>query len=166
MQEEKLTDQWETPPGFFNLLDKEFEFDLDVCASLDNYKHFQFIRREENALTKSWTTVTPTLKDIPATVWCNPPYSNPLPWVEKAISEVQAGTAKKVVMLLPNASSTAWSDLCFRYAKEVRLLRPRIKFIAPPGWEGGKDSNRGDSMLAIFYKAMLRRPKIHHWNWK
>lgn len=38
--------------------------------------------------------------------YCNPPYSNPLPWVRKAISEARAG--KRVLMLLNHDSSTEW----------------------------------------------------------
>ena len=38
--------------------------------------------------------------------YCNPPYSNPKPWVEKAIAESRKG--KRVVMLLRHDSSTEW----------------------------------------------------------
>lgn len=32
------TDLWETPQGFFDKLDDEFHFDLDVCALPENAK--------------------------------------------------------------------------------------------------------------------------------
>lgn len=38
--------------------------------------------------------------------FCNPPYSNPLPWVRKGIEEANAG--KCVVFLLKHDSSTKW----------------------------------------------------------
>lgn len=31
-----VTDLWETPQEFFDKLDSEFHFDLDVCATADN----------------------------------------------------------------------------------------------------------------------------------
>ena len=39
-------------------------------------------------------------------IFINPPYSNPRPWVERAISEARSG--KTVVMLLKHDSSTRW----------------------------------------------------------
>ena len=36
----------------------------------------------------------------------NPPYSKPMPWVEKAIEESKKG--KRIVMLLKHDSSTKW----------------------------------------------------------
>jgi len=30
--------EWETPPDLFHLINKEFNFSLDVCASADNAK--------------------------------------------------------------------------------------------------------------------------------
>jgi len=38
--------------------------------------------------------------------YVNPPYSRPLPWIQKAIIEAQQG--KRVVMLLRHDSSTEW----------------------------------------------------------
>jgi hypothetical protein len=86
--------------------------------------------------------------------------------VQKAIQEVQNKNAETVVMLLPNRSSTKWANLCFKHAKEVRLLRPRVQFLPPKGLK--QSSNNSDSMAVIF----TRRPrsqktaKVTHWNWK
>ena len=49
-----------------------------------------------DGLTRTWND--------PA--YCNPPYSNPKPWVEKAIAESRRGV--RVVMLLRHDSSTEW----------------------------------------------------------
>ena len=32
------TDMWATPQGFFDELDREFHFELDVCAAPENAK--------------------------------------------------------------------------------------------------------------------------------
>src|SRR3972149_465741 len=48
--------------------------------------------------------------------YCNPPYSNPLPWVRKAIEEARKG--KRIVMLLRHDSSTEW----WRLLHEARSL--------------------------------------------
>ena len=43
------------------------------------------------------------------TVWMNPPYDRTLKlWVEKAVSEVHCGNARRVVALLPSNTGTPW----------------------------------------------------------
>lgn len=71
--------------------------------------------------------------------YVNPPYSEPLKWVKKAISEAQKG--KHIVMLLRSDTSTEVFRLCHEYG-EVLFFARRIKF-------NGKTPNFG-SMLVIF----------------
>ena len=49
------TDEWETPQDFFNNLDKEFNFDLDVCATQYNAKCKRYFTREQDGIAQSWT---------------------------------------------------------------------------------------------------------------
>lgn len=48
------SDEWETPQDLFEELDKEFNFDLDVCATSDNHKCPVYFTKEDNGLTKNW----------------------------------------------------------------------------------------------------------------
>lgn len=63
-------------------------------------------------------------------VFVNPPYSNPKPWVEKAIHEhsrfptYSAGT---IVMLLKHDSSTEWYRLLHEAGAEFLLINGRLK---------------------------------------
>lgn len=57
--------------------------------------------------------------------YVNPPYSEPLQWVEKAIEEMKKG--KLIVMLLRADSSTKYFQLCQQYG-EVLFFGRRIKF--------------------------------------
>lgn len=72
----------------------------------------------------------------------NPPYSNPLPWVKKAIEESKQG--KCIVMLLKSDTSTEVFRLCHQFG-EVLFFARRIKF-------NGNTPNFG-SMLVIFNKS-------------
>lgn len=47
--------------------------------------------------------------------YVNPPYSNPLPWVEKAIKEMKNN--KFIVMLLRCDSSTKYWQLCNQFGE-------------------------------------------------
>jgi hypothetical protein len=57
--------------------------------------------------------------------YVNPPYSDPLNWVRKAIEEMKKG--KLIVMLLRADSSTEYFKLCQEYGEVIYFGR-RIKF--------------------------------------
>ena len=58
--------------------------------------------------------------------YVNPPYSNPLPWVEKAIEESKKG--KTIVMLLRLDSSTKWYRKLVENKAHILLINERIRF--------------------------------------
>ena len=67
MREDKQSDLWETPTWLFNELNKEFHFNVDVCANKENSKRAIWLK---DALDESyWIENT--------TCFLNPPYSNP-----------------------------------------------------------------------------------------
>lgn len=69
------TDDWATPQWLFDELNKEFHFDLDVCASDLNHKCENYFTKEMNGLEQKWYGV----------VWCNPPYGREISnWAKKA----------------------------------------------------------------------------------
>lgn len=84
-------DDRRTLPEIFDPLNAKHKFTLDAAANSDNAKCKKFFTLSEDGLSQSWKGET---------VWCNPPYSDIRPWVEKALSEVRSG-CPKVVLLLP-----------------------------------------------------------------
>lgn len=48
------TDNWETPIDFFNELNNEFNFTLDVCASPENAKCDKYFTKEIDGLKQTW----------------------------------------------------------------------------------------------------------------
>ena len=48
------TDDWATPQDFFDLLDREFNFELDVCASPTNAKCEKFFTVDDDGLAQKW----------------------------------------------------------------------------------------------------------------
>jgi phage N-6-adenine-methyltransferase len=48
------TDQWATPQGFFDELNKEFNFDLDPCADSSNHKCERYFTKEQDGLKMDW----------------------------------------------------------------------------------------------------------------
>lgn len=45
---------WATPQAFFNELDSEFHFNLDLCADEHNHKCDLYFTEEDNGLSRSW----------------------------------------------------------------------------------------------------------------
>jgi phage N-6-adenine-methyltransferase len=118
--------EWETPDDFYAVLNREFKFTRDVCATHANFKHPRFWSPEDDCLTKKWSGVC----------WMNPPYGREiLKFIKKAAEEAVAGHAT-VVCLLPARTDTRWwhtyiwSDKAQKPLRgvEVRFIRGRLKF--------------------------------------
>jgi len=126
--------EWPTPQDFFDAVDREFGFTLDVAASAENAKCDRFYTAEQNGLALPWEGV----------VWCNPPYGREIgAWIAKGFQSAQAGAL--VVMLLPVRTSPAYfHDYCLK--GEIRWIRGRLSF------GNGEVCHNApfDSMLVIF----------------
>jgi len=133
------TDLWSTPQDFFDQLDQEFQFTIDVCATRENAKCNQFFSPEWDGLTATWTGVC----------WMNPPYGRAIKhWVKKAYeSSLQGAT---VVCLLPSRTDTSWwHDYCMK--GEIRFIRGRLKF------GGQKNSAPFPSAVVIFRSITIQQ---------
>lgn len=109
--------EWETPQEFFDRLDAEFHFDLDVCATAENAKCARYFTPEEDGLAQEWG----------GTCFMNPPYGREIgKWVRKAYEEAQKGAT--VVCLLPARTDTAWWHDYVMRAVEIRFIRGRLRF--------------------------------------
>lgn len=130
------TDNWSTPQDFFDNLNDEFHFTLDVCADENNHKCEHYYTKEIDGLSRP----------LVGTVWCNPPYGRKISeWVRRAYISSHIGSAT-VVMLLPARTDTRWFHE-YIYNKpntEIRFLKGRLKF------GGCKNSAPFPSMVVIF----------------
>ena len=126
-------DCWATPPEFFEELNKEFDFDTDVCALPENTRCPHYYSPDDDGLRQSWT----------GSCWCNPPYGRQIgKWVEKAYMSSMLGAT--VVMLLPARTDTAWFHDYIYGKAEIRFVRGRLKFV------GAKSKAPFPSMVAVF----------------
>lgn len=123
----KASDEWETPQAFFDEMDREFHFTLDVCASTVNHKCARFFWNgcTTSGLTSDWS------EDV---CWMNPPYSQLKLWLAKASESARCGAT--VVCLIPSRTDTkAWHRFIWdksihkpRPGVEVRFIEGRLKF--------------------------------------
>lgn len=130
------TCEWETPQAFFDALNDEFHFDLDVCAIAENAKCPQYFTKEQDGLSQQWH----------GRCWMNPPYGREIgKWVRKAYESVVTGECQLVCCLLPARTDTAWwHDYCIK--GKIRFVRGRLKF------GGSKNSAPFPSAVVIFKK--------------
>jgi phage N-6-adenine-methyltransferase len=125
-----LTDEVDdrcTPAVLWDPLMERFGFTIDVAASRHNTKLPRFFTLEDDGLAQRWAGER---------VWCNPPYSNIRPWIEKAWREW--GDADLIVMLLPanRTEQTWWQELVEPLRDgdlHVEFLAGRVKFDMPEG---------------------------------
>lgn len=117
-------DLWRTPPEVFNELDREFDFVADMASTDDNYLCESYYTEEEDSLLINWDMSVSfgcgVGFDRQAYVWCNPPYSNPMPWVKKALEAQKDGLG--VVMLLNNDDSVGWFAEALKGVSEIRRI--------------------------------------------
>lgn len=107
----------------FDQFHSRFRFTIDAAAAPHNARLPRFWTRTDDALSQPWAGER---------VWCNPPYSNIRPWVEKASHEwiltrnygsPKGSGPELIVMLLPNnrCEQRWWQD----------LIEPRLRGNAP-----------------------------------
>ena len=137
-------DTYATPQSVFDYFNREFNFDIDVCAEDHTAKCPTYYTIEADAFLQHWH------KDG-STCWCNPPYSNITPWVSKAIDESKKGVT--TVMFVMSDPSVGWFKKAIEKCSEVRfIVGGRISFEM--GGQPVNGNNKG-SMAIIF------RPNNH-----
>jgi len=110
--------EWETPQDFFDTLDAEFHFTLDVCATTETAKCKHFYSPEEDSFSQPWY----------GKCWMNPPYNRNIGlWLKKAYEFAQHGVT--VVCLIQGRSNdTKWWHEYVMKASEIRFIKGRLQF--------------------------------------
>lgn len=113
-------------------MNKEFHFNLDVCATKVNAKCEKYYTKKEDGLSQQWH----------GNCWMNPPYGREIgKWMKKALEASKEGAL--VACLVPARTDTAWWH---EYAMkgEIRFIRGRLKF------GGSQNSAPFPSAVVIF----------------
>ena len=127
------TDMWATPQDFFDVINKEFNFTVDVCATAENTKCGLFFTPEQDGLKQKWEGIC----------YMNPPYGRSIgKWIQKAYNSSKEGAV--VVGLLPARTDTKWFHEYIYNKAEIRFIKGRLKF------GGCKNSAPFPSMVVIW----------------
>ena len=93
------------------------QFDTDCCGVSCHPTAKRIISLPECGLQASWQ----------GRVWCNPPYSNPAPWMKKMHTH-----GSGVALVLASTGTQWFQDYCFT-ASAVFFLKKRPKFTRLDG---------------------------------
>jgi hypothetical protein len=166
----KPTDHWCTPIEIIEAATDEYGLLRDTCWNRNCHLDFGFAigwddrahlapgETDDNAfcdgLSVSWA---PARVADTGVRWCNPPYSYPKPWCEKAAAEARQGA--RILMLVKCDPSTAWWQALAESADWASFPK-RIRFAGAPsaanfpcafvGFNIAKPRNRevfGDTMV-------------------
>lgn len=106
-----MTDSWHTPNWVLEMFPNFF----DPCPYDPDWGEDKF-----DGLEAEW----------PQRVFINPPYSNPLPWIEKGLSEKlrhnMIGSKSVFVFLLKHDSSTRWYKLLHEAGARFLMIAGRL----------------------------------------
>ena len=133
------TAHWKRPMPFFDVVDEEFSFQIDVCATRANSKCAEYIGPvdEENSsacMIDALYEKTPWFPGGIARAWCNPGFGDLRPWAEKAYEQTQSNPGTVVVVMAIISSSVKWWRDWAMKADEIRLIGGRrLQFIPAPG---------------------------------
>jgi len=105
---------WQTPPAIFDPLNAEYRFTMDGASEPGN-----------GLLPKSSTADDP-LSWAGERVFCNPPWSNIAPFLEKAPE------AEVAVFLVPARTNARWFHRALELGARPRYFKPKPKFVGAP----------------------------------
>lgn len=138
-----IRDLFQTPQYLYDWYNTRYTFTHDVAASDLNHKAPLWFTEAQDSLVQPWG----------ARNWCNPPYSNIMPWVEKAIAETARGNT--TVMLIPADTSVAWFKKAFDNCYSCEFINGRISFINADTGKPQSGNNKGS---VVFIFNTLRNP--------
>lgn len=142
-------DNFQTPQGLYDQLDKIFNFTLDAACTTQDCKAPRGLYHDEgvDALACSWGGER---------VFCNPPFSRKAEFIAKAYNEVINGDCPVVVMVLP---SNCQDGRAFQqYIKKqffYETLSGRVAFINPTTGEPQQGNNAGTTI--VYFKKDITR---------
>ena len=152
---ESEQDLAQTPWWFIKSLEHftSLEIDLDVCCAINTAKAETFLALELGlgGLKTPWHK----------TNWCNPPYSNINPWIDKSWRESFRGNT--TLMLIPDKPEVGYARFARLHADTVIHMPFRLNFLRPDGSEflDKKGKNQGPKFpvcIYIFTPQGLRMP--------
>lgn len=124
--------EWYTPPEFLDSVREVMgAIDLDPASSpvaQERVKAKKFFTQKQDGLRHKWS----------GRVFLNPPYSPELvgKFVRKLVSEYSDGKVEQYILLINNATETAWFQAVAQVSAAICFPKTRIRFLDEGGNPG------------------------------
>lgn len=150
---EAIRDLWQTPGFVFDYYDSRFEFDVDLAASESNALTGKFYTSEDSAFDET------NFGKHCGAFWCNPPYSDILPWVGLCIKASQQ-SGRTSVLLIPADTSVKWFKKAYENCTECHFISGRLAFINSETQKPVSGNNKG-SVVFVFDPLSPVKQSVH-----
>lgn len=138
----RVTDDWLTPPW---ILDALGPFDLDPCCpdSMPWRTADTMLTINDDGLSTPWS----------GTVWCNPPYSDVTPWLER-----MAAHGDGIALVFARTEIAAWRDHVWTADPQPSILFivGRLHFHRPNGERAAANAGAPSALIAYGSAAQSR----------
>jgi phage N-6-adenine-methyltransferase len=149
----EIKDLWQTPKFVFDYYNERFEFAYDLAASDKNSLCGLYCTKEDSAFNRDQASF------LSGAVFCNPPYSNIMPWVMMC-RDIAKESCIPVVMLIPADTSVKWFKLAFENCTECHFISGRLSFINAETGKPVNGNNKG-SVVFIFDPLSPVKQSVH-----
>lgn len=144
------SEEWATPQSVFDILNAEFDFTLDPCATAESAKCARYFTQEQDGLEQDWGRER---------VFANPPYGkNMIKWAMKAVESAHNGAL--VVMLAHSRTDTRWYSQIAPHCREIWAVVGRLKF------GGAKSSAPFPSTVFVLDGESSQAPAFYCWEYR
>ncbi len=146
-----MKNSWGTDPLIFNALNKEFDFQIDCAANIENHKCGIFYSKKNSAFDYDWSERLGTRRN--KHVWINPPYGKGFikKFMQKCIEQKAKGVTS--VLLVPATLDAQW--LPINEISEIRIITGgRLSFYHPITGKKVNGNTKG-SMFVIFRPSKM-----------
>ena len=138
------SEEWPTPPAFFNKLNEEFHFSLDPCATAQNARSARYsLRKIPNGLLQDWGLHNVFFAIRLTERGCRD-------WARKCYEASHNGALVVLTCARPHPHTRWFHDWVYGKAAEMEPVRGRLKF------GDGKQSAPFPSLVSVFKPQLTR----------
>ena len=130
-------DDWETPYQLFNILDEQYNFTFDCCATESNKK----TERYSNNFLEITKEI---LKE--EVCWMNPPFSKAKEMFDHFFKVVTKGVA---IYRCDNMETKVWQDIILPNATWIFIPKGRINYTYNPNLRNGKGTRFPSALIGF-----------------
>ena len=160
--QDHLKDLARTPPGLFKIFNDIHHYELDAFCNRDNCLCDAGMWHDcrIDALEEDWENWV----SRDGTVFGNPIYSNPAPFIKKSYEESLKGI--EVSLLIPSDTSTiSYHKYCMK-ARDIVFIYPRVHFLNPDGTRMAGSPQFGSMVVTFKQDEFDGSPLVNSLEWR